>query len=120
MILEEETKEAFGYYSRDLNPKSRKYIIVACELCGKFRITKKCNYRTFCGSCEHNGKTFSGKHKYNLSEALKGNIRSLGYIQTKEHKRKRSEAQKGVKFTEEHKRKLSISRINRMHNSPPG
>lgn len=53
MILEDATYDAFGYYSRDLKLQSAKLIIVACELCGEFRITSKNQYHTFCSSCSH-------------------------------------------------------------------
>ena len=35
MILEEATKEAFGYYASDIPPEKGKPIIASCEFCGK-------------------------------------------------------------------------------------
>lgn len=51
MILEEETFEKFGYYSRDLKPKSGKKIFAACDDCGKVRVLHKSGYHAFCRSC---------------------------------------------------------------------
>lgn len=62
MILEEATKEAFGYYSTELMCRSNKPILATCELCGKIRLPRKSSYYTFCNSCS----VFLGKK-------LKGN-----------------------------------------------
>ena len=51
MILEDATHEAYGYYPRDLKPKSNKRILAACDSCGKVRVTSKADYRTLCLSC---------------------------------------------------------------------
>jgi hypothetical protein len=51
MILEEATFEAFGYYPIHLSGKSHMPILASCEFCGKFGITTKGDYRTFCRSC---------------------------------------------------------------------
>lgn len=75
MILEEATKEAFGYYPRELPPQGRKPILAACNLCGKFRITSKNAYRTLCHSCTNRGENSSnwkgGKHKHFCKECCK-------------------------------------------------
>ena len=66
MILEEETYEKFGYYSQDLTPKSNKRIIVACDECGKVRVSHKRSYRSLCRSCVNKGTRnprFRGKSK---------------------------------------------------------
>ena len=51
MILEEETFEIFGYYSKELKGHTLNLVIAACELCGKFRISSKTNYKPFCPRC---------------------------------------------------------------------
>ena len=56
MILEEETFEKFGYYPRDLKPKSGKKILVECDDCGKVQIIRKQFYRALCLSCSLKGK----------------------------------------------------------------
>lgn len=56
MILEEATKEAYGYYSKELMPRSMKLIIVSCELCGKTRVIPKDGYHYLCLSCTQKGK----------------------------------------------------------------
>ena len=93
MILEDATYKAFGYYPSDLLPKSRKPVLAACELCGKFRVVRKHNYRTFCISC-----------------IRKGNTNGLGYKHTEEAKAKISAADKGRKATEETKAILSAAK----------
>ena len=66
MILEEETFEAYGYYSRDLTSQSHKPIIAACDDCNKPRILKKYSYHALCNSCAgkdrnfHHGAPFYG------------------------------------------------------------
>jgi len=54
-ILEEETFEKFGFYSRDLKPHSGKKILVKCDECGKIREIRKCDYCSLCKSCAHKG-----------------------------------------------------------------
>ena len=56
MILEKETYEKFGYYSTELRSHSAKNIVVACDNCGKIRMIKKTQYRSFCVSCSKKGK----------------------------------------------------------------
>jgi G:T-mismatch repair DNA endonuclease (very short patch repair protein) len=52
MILEDATYEAYGYYPKELTPKSsRKNIIAICSLCGEIKITTKHDYHPFCMSC---------------------------------------------------------------------
>ena len=64
MILEEETYEKFGYYPKDLKPKSHKKILAACDECGKIRELNKHNYSSLCKSCAERGKRnhLYGKH----------------------------------------------------------
>lgn len=50
-MLEEATKEAFGYYASELTHGSNKPILAACETCGEFRVISKQSYRIFCNSC---------------------------------------------------------------------
>ena len=68
MILEDMTFEAYGYYAKDLKPKSRKFIITACELCGEFKTVKRHNYHTFCRSCCRKGKHHTEKTKRKMSK----------------------------------------------------
>lgn len=74
MILEKETFEAFGYYPKDLKPKSNKRILAACGECGKVRITSKDAYRALCKSCCQEGDK---NHNFGipLTEEHKRNIR---------------------------------------------
>jgi hypothetical protein len=79
MILEDATKEAFGYYAKDLKPKSHKCILVACEICGEFRVSYRYSYHTFCKSCGKKGDKnpmfgleFTEEQKHNMREAHKG------------------------------------------------
>ena len=51
MILEKLTFKRFGYYPRDLLPKSGKKILAACDDCGKVRITTKQHYAPRCRNC---------------------------------------------------------------------
>jgi uncharacterized protein YifN (PemK superfamily) len=105
MILEEATKDAFGYYPRDLKPKSAKLIIAACECCGEFRIYKRQGYKTFCSSCVRKGKITSEETKRKLSEMRKGKKNPMygivspfkGKHHTDESKHKLSEGSKGNK-----------------------
>lgn len=64
MILEEETYEKFGYYSRDLKPKSHRYILITCDDCGKIREIQKASYHPLCKSCVKKGirHPLFGKH----------------------------------------------------------
>lgn len=69
MILEEATKEVFGYYPIDLKPKSSKRILAACDNCGEERTVRNDSYRAVCRSC-----------------AAKGNSNALGHVCTEEAK----------------------------------
>lgn len=51
--------------------------------------------------------TMNDETKQKISQALQGNKNGLGHPCSEEKRRKISEAQKGRKFTEEHKQKLS-------------
>jgi hypothetical protein len=112
MILEDATFEAFGYYARNLKPKSGKLVIAACDECGKVRETSKNAYLRLCGSCvqkgrihteetkvrkraAHTGEIFTEERKANMSAAMKGNTNALGYKHTKEAKELQSAAMKG-------------------------
>lgn len=58
-ILEKKTFEKFGYNPKDLKPKSNKKIIVACNDCGKVRISSRKLYRNYCPSCAKKGDKHS-------------------------------------------------------------
>lgn len=89
MILEQETFEAFGYHPSELKPKSNKLILVACELCGKFRIIEKSFYRTLCGSCAQRHKHLTEETKAKMS------VSSLGKVISEEQRAKISASMKG-------------------------
>lgn len=73
MILEEETKEAFGYYAKDLTHGSEKRILAACDECGKVRILKKHHYHALCGSCSQKGdNSYNYGKKGEDASAFKG------------------------------------------------
>ena len=51
MILEDATKESFGYYPSELTYGSIKPVIAICENCGTFKKTTKHDYHYLCNSC---------------------------------------------------------------------
>lgn len=135
MILEEETKAKFGYYSWDWKAGSHKKIIAQCDLCGKIRVLGKRDYHALCCSCvhkglvhsletrrklseSHKGKKFTEEHRRNLSKVRKGCVLSKearlnmakaqkGRHHSVETKQKIREANKGHKMAEESRRKIS-------------
>ena len=60
MIFKDATYEAFRYEIFELKLQSNKPIIAACELCGKFKVLRRADYRTFCNSCS---RVLGGKNK---------------------------------------------------------
>ena len=72
VILEEQTKKEFGYYSWEISPKSSRIIVVSCDMCGKIRRSIKHSYSSLCGSCCLKGKHLSEEHKRNISKSEKG------------------------------------------------
>ena len=72
MILEDATHEAYGYYPSSLKPRSGKRILAVCDICGEFRAIRKDGYHSLCVSCSQKGKTLSEDHKRKISEAKKG------------------------------------------------
>lgn len=96
MILEEATKEAFGYYPSDLTRRSEKFIITACTLCGRFKVARKHDYHTFCVSCVRKDKKFSEETKAKMAKVRKGEKHPLfGKHHTAEAKVKMRAAKKG-------------------------
>lgn len=89
MILEEATFEAYGYYAQDLKPQSNKPIWAACELCGRFKATRKSHYYTLCPSCSAKERRHLEESNQKISKALTGKKLS------EETKRKISKANKG-------------------------
>ena len=79
MILEEETKEKYNYYSNDLSPKSYKHILAACGDCGKVRITTMHAYRELCPSCARKGinNPNYGKYGKNASGYKEGCVKCI-------------------------------------------
>ncbi len=51
MINEELTFQRFGYYTKNLAPRSGKRIVVNCDKCGKEREIQKSMYRALCEYC---------------------------------------------------------------------
>jgi len=51
MIDEDRTMQLYGYKSCELKPKSTKFIVCVCNICGKYRIITKQSYRDICQSC---------------------------------------------------------------------
>lgn len=103
MINEELTFQKFGYYAKDLKPKSNKKIIAVCDGCSKTReLAKQDYFRTsFCKSCGSKGKNKGRKF-------------------TKEHREKISLAKENVSFSEEHKKKISLSKKGVQHKDYKG
>ena len=70
MILDDATKEAFGYYASELKLKSNRPILAACERCGDLRVTSRSIYRSFCHSCSIIlGETLKGLHRTEEAKA---------------------------------------------------
>lgn len=91
MILEQETFKKYGYYSKDLKPKSNKKIIAKCNQCGKERILQYGSYYDLCRKCA----TSSIEYKKKMSDALKGEKNpNYGKHRSEETKQKISEANK--------------------------
>ena len=83
MILQAATYETFGYYPRDLEPKSSKKIVAVCDNCGEARAIAKNRYRTLCHSCTMKGaKNGRGKDGKKLSTARRNakRKRQLNFI----------------------------------------
>lgn len=51
MILEEETFKKFGYYPKELKPKSGRRILAKCDECGKIRDIFRYGYCNRCHQC---------------------------------------------------------------------
>jgi hypothetical protein len=97
VILEEETFKKFGYYPRDLTPKSHKKILVACDACGKIREVRKDGYSALCKNCVKKSKYLSEETRKKLTESNIGNKYNLGKHLSEETRKKISEAKKGEK-----------------------
>lgn len=50
-VDEDATYQQFGYYAKDLTPRSGKPIVTVCQICGKTRISTKHDLRARCPSC---------------------------------------------------------------------
>ena len=71
MILEQATYRWFGYYPKDLKPKSDKKIMVSCNECGTIRIISKRSYHDLCTSCVKKGKHPSKKTRLRMNNSRK-------------------------------------------------
>lgn len=92
MILEDATKEAFGYCSRDLSYGSNRPVLAACETCGKIRVLEKRHYHYFCLSCRI---VLDGKRKGEKNPLWKPKIKCICQWCGKEFERKPSEIKNG-------------------------
>jgi hypothetical protein len=107
MILEDATKEAFGYYPSALTPQSNKPILAACDDCSKIRKISKYNYHPLCKSCSMKGNTNSLSYKHTDEHIALSRAGRKGYTHTEETKAKISASEKGKIVTEETKALLS-------------
>lgn len=122
MIDEYYTWLIYGYHSDDLKPQSHKYVVVVCDVCGKYNSSQMFNYSRnsgMCNQCSKIGMRSSEEKKRKISEANKGTKRSdeakrkmseshTGVSLSKEHVRKRADAQRGAKRSEEFCKIISI------------
>lgn len=99
-IDEKLTYEKYGYYSRDLKPRSGKKIVAVCDKCGGIRIVRKAVYYSICKVCASTGRTHTKESREKMSAAQKGRKTS------DETRRKISEAKTGFRHTEETKKKI--------------
>jgi len=104
MILEEETHKKFGYYPKDLKPKSNKRILVECDNCGILREIYKYQYYSLCHSCGLRTRKVSNETKQKIREANEGKHRS------EKTKQKISNTLKGRHPSEE-----TIQKLRGMH-----
>jgi hypothetical protein len=51
MVLREETIAQYGYDPSDLKPKSDKFVVVTCEVCGKSRSVRFKDSHRVCRQC---------------------------------------------------------------------
>lgn len=109
MILEEATKEAYGYYARELTRGSENPIVAACEFRGKIRITNKRSYRTFCFVCAHKKGCCTDITRDLLRIVHKGNTNALGCKHSNEANALKSAAQKGKIVSKETKALMSAA-----------
>jgi hypothetical protein len=110
MIDEYWTFKLYGYISEQLSPHSHKEIVVVCEECGQYRVSRMQQYRDLCKSCakslsnkERTYKPHSEERKRCMSEIMKNRP------WTEEHRENHRKAVVGstLTFSEEHKQKIS-------------
>ena len=70
MILEEETFDEFGYYSKDLKPQSSKRILVRCDGCKDIREIRKQSYSSLCRSCVQKLRKREPKGTYPIADGM--------------------------------------------------
>jgi hypothetical protein len=104
VILEEETYKKFGYYPSELKPKSRKRILVKCDICKSTREIRKDAYHSLCISCARKGK------RHSTQSRLKMSLSQIGHCHSEETKQKIREAQKGRHHSERAKQKIREAR----------
>lgn len=74
MIKEELTYKQFGYYSYELARTSHKRVVIACNKCGKIRVTHKHSYRDLCRHCARVGKHSSSRTEFKKGHKLTNEI----------------------------------------------
>lgn len=72
MIDEVRTYKKFGYFSRELTPKSNRKIYRICDGCKKVSIIRFRSYRNLCLSCAMKGRIFSEETCKKLSKLNSG------------------------------------------------
>lgn len=101
MINEELTFKKFGYYAKDLAPKSGKRIVVNCSKCGIIREIKKDGYHPLCKSCSLKGKPKPEGFGGNISKFLKGKTWEETMGTPRAQKRKKELSLRGSGLTKE-------------------
>jgi hypothetical protein len=110
MIYHIQTYCTYGYWSEELAPSSDRPIIVACDRCGKIRITRKPDYRTLCKSCAMKKQWENPLKRKNQSEKI-----SKRFEDPKERKKNSEANKKSIKVKENAERQRGGNDIVRHH-----